>query len=289
MTGYGAGSADARTARIAVEIRGVNQRFLDVKLGLPREYAAWEGELRERVRAVAERGRVDVTVVRTPVAARRRYRVGVREELARAYVQSARKLARTLGVDARVTVADVLRLPELFEVSEAVPSLGPERTALRRALARALAAFDRERRREGAHLARELAGRTRALATIAAAVRARVPAVRAALDTRVRERLEKLASLPELEPERVTQEIVALAERGDITEELVRLESHVDALRAACAGTGEIGKRVEFLLQEVQRELNTIGSKAGDLAINRLVVDGKSEVEKLREQVQNIE
>jgi uncharacterized protein (TIGR00255 family) len=105
----------------------------------------------------------------------------------------------------------------------------------------------------------------------------------------VRERLEKLASLPELEPERVTQEIVALAERGDITEELVRLESHVDALRAACAGTGEVGKRVEFLLQEVQRELNTIGSKAGDLAINRLVVDGKSEVEKLREQVQNIE
>jgi uncharacterized protein (TIGR00255 family) len=289
MTGYGAGAADAPTARVSVEIRGVNQRFLDVKIVLPREYAAWEGEVRERVKASAERGRVDVAVTRTPVAARRRYRVGVREELAARYVAAARRLGRRLGVDGAVTIADVLRLPELFETTEETPRLEPERTALRRALGAALAAFERERKREGAALQRELLGRTATIRTLAARIRARVPAVQEAFAARVRERVARLEGAPELDPQRVAQEIVALAERGDITEELVRLESHLGALVTTLRASGAIGKRVEFLLQEIQRELNTTGSKAADLVVNGLVVDGKGEVEKLREQVQNIE
>ena len=289
MTGYGAGSADAATARVSVEIRGVNQRFLDVKVTLPREYAAWESEVRERVKTAAERGRVDVAVTRTPVAARRRYRIGVREELAAGYVAAARRLRKRLGVSGDVSIADVMRLPELFETSEQTPNLAPERVALRRALSAALRAFERERKREGTALQRELLGRTAAIRRVAAAIRERVPAALEAFNARVRERLARLEGIPDLEPQRVVQEIVGLAERGDITEELVRLDSHLDALAAAFRTTGAIGKRVEFLLQEVQRELNTTGSKAADLAINRLVVDGKAEVEKLREQVQNIE
>jgi uncharacterized protein (TIGR00255 family) len=282
MTGYGAGAADAPTARVRVEIRGVNQRFLDVKIALPREYAAWESELRERVRAAVERGRVDVAVTRAPVAARRRYRIGVREELARAYVDAARRLGRRLGVAGDVSVADVLRLPELFETTEELPALERERAALGRAVATALQAFERERQREGAALQRELLRRTAGLKAIARDIRRRVPTVRTAFDERIRERVARLAGLPELDPQRLTQEIVSLAERADITEELVRLAA---ALRAA----GSVGKRVEFLLQEIQRELNTAGAKAADLVINQRVVDGKAEVEKLREQVQNIE
>jgi uncharacterized protein (TIGR00255 family) len=289
MTGYGAATAEAKTARVTVELRGVNQRFLDVKLALPREYASLEAELRDRVRAVVERGRVDVTIVRAPIAARRRYRVGVREELARAYVIAARRLGARVGVDGGITLADVLRLPELFEVTEETPSLDGERTAARRALATALRAFDRERTREGATLQRELLARTATLRRIAAEIRRRQPAVLEAMGARVRERIERLVGLPDLDPQRVTQEIVALAERGDVTEELVRLESHTAALAATLRARGAVGKRVEFLLQEIQRELNTTGSKAADLGVNRLVVDGKAEVEKLREQVQNIE
>ncbi len=116
-----------------------------------------------------------------------------------------------------------------------------------------------------------------------------MPAAIAALDVKIRERVAKLAATPDLDPQRLTQEIVSLSERGDITEELVRLDSHLAALGATLRAAGPIGKRVEFLLQEVQRELNTAGSKAADLVINGLVVDGKGEVEKLREQVQNIE
>src|SRR5262249_41337372 len=135
MTGFGAGSADAPTARITVEVRGVNQRHLDVRIAGPREYAAWEGDLRDRVRLQVERGRVDVTIGRGAVAARRRYRVALREELAAAYVRAARTLARRLRLRDEVALADVLRLPELFEVVESPPELGRELPALRRALA----------------------------------------------------------------------------------------------------------------------------------------------------------
>ena len=124
MTGYGAGRADAPMARIVVEIRSVNQRFLDVKVATPREYASLEREVRDRVRAVAERGRVEVSITRTPLAGRRRYRVAARLDLARAYVASARALARGLRLPGEVSLAEVLRLPDLFEVFDfADPSL----------------------------------------------------------------------------------------------------------------------------------------------------------------------
>src|SRR5882724_6141928 len=139
MTGYGAGRADAPTARVTVELRSVNQRFLDVKIVAPREYAAWEREVRDRVRAVAQRGRVEVTVARTALAARRRYAVAVRAELARAYVAAARQLGRRLGLAGDVALVDVLRLPDVFEVSEQPPELRGELPALRGALARASA------------------------------------------------------------------------------------------------------------------------------------------------------
>jgi uncharacterized protein (TIGR00255 family) len=127
------------------------------------------------------------------------------------------------------------------------------------------------------------------LRRVTADIRARLPAVRDAYDAKVRDRIARLTGAPDLDPQRLTQEIVTLAERGDVTEELVRLDSHLVALGTTLRAAGAVGKRVEFLLQEVQRELNTTGSKAADLAVNGLVVDGKGEVEKLREQVQNIE
>jgi len=289
MTGYGSGRADAPAARLTVEVRGVNQRFLDVKVAAPREYAAWESELRARVRAQAERGRIELTVTRIPVAAKRRYRVAAQRELARAYVAEARALGRTLGMAGPPTLADVLRLPELLQVSERPPELGAELSALRRAVATALAVFDRERRREGGHLARDMRQRTTALVRTVARIRRRLPQALAALRERVHERVARLLGGIDVDRDRVVHEVVALSERGDITEELVRLDSHLAALAAAVRERGPVGKRIEFLLQEVHREFNTIGSKTADLTIGELVLAAKGEVEKLREQVQNIE
>lgn len=289
MTGYGAGSAEASTARIAVEVRGVNQRFLDVKVSLPREYGAWETTLRDRVRRVVQRGRVEVSVQRQPVAAARRYQVAVRHELARAYVSAARDLARAVGLEASVGLADVLRLPELFEVQERTPDVHDELPALRRALAAALRAFEAERRREGRHLQRDMLARANALKRAAIRMRRLVPRATAALRLQVEERLAKLLGAVTLDPSRVAHEVAVLAERGDLTEEIVRLESHLGALAGALRARGSVGKRVDFLLQEIHRELNTAGAKAQDLTIGALVLDARGEVEKLREQVQNVE
>lgn len=289
MTGYGTASADAAGARVTVDVRGVNQRFLDVRVAAPREYAAFETELRDRVRAVAQRGRVEVTVTRTPVAGARRWAVGVRRELARAYVDAARDLARTLKLDARVTIADVLRLPDLFEVTERAVEPAAELPAVRRALGTALQAFDRERRREGATLARDMRARVAALDRSARAVERRVPEAAAGVRTALAERMARLAGPEGLDPARVAHEVALAAERGDVTEELVRLRSHLGALAAALRSAEPVGKRVEFLLQEIHRELNTTGSKSADLGIAELVLAARGEVEKLREQVQNVE
>jgi uncharacterized protein (TIGR00255 family) len=289
MTGYGAGAADAPSARISVEIRGVNQRHLDVKIAAPREYAAWEAEVRDRVRTRVERGRVDVTVVRTPVTARRRYRVAVREDLARAYVEAARGVARKLGLAGEVGVGEVMRLPELFEVVERAPDLARELPAVKRALGAALTAFDRERRREGRHLRGDMQRRVRALRRLSERIRGRLPQIERQLRKRVEERIMRLGDGVGVDPARLAQELASLAERSDVTEELVRLDGHLAAIDAALRGTAPAGKRIEFLLQEVLRELNTTGAKVSDLAASSLVLEAKGEVEKLREQVQNVE
>jgi uncharacterized protein (TIGR00255 family) len=289
MTGYGAGAAEAPTARVTVEVRSLNQRFLDVRVTAPREFAAFEREVRDRVRAVAERGRVEVTITRSAQAARRRYAVAARLELARAYVAAARDLGRRLRLDGAVSITDVLRLPDLFEVREVPPETRGEHASLTRALTAALRAFDAERRREGAHLQRDMRQRVARLKRITTDVRRRLPTVLAALRRQVEERLVRLVGAADLDRARVAQEVAALAERSDVTEELVRLEAHLTALAAAVAAQGSVGKRIEFLLQEVQRELNTTSAKAGDPHIVDLALAAKGEVERLREQVQNVE
>ncbi len=289
MTGFGTGGAEAPGARLTVEIRGVNQRHLDIKVAAPREYAPWEAEIRDRIRMRVARGRVDVTVMRVPLAAQRRYRVAVREELAAAYVEAARRLGRRLGLAGEVGIGEVLRLPELFEVSERAPEPKRELPALRRALGAAVRAFDAERRREGRHLRRDMQRRVRALVRLAGRLRTRLPQVERAVRRRVEERLARLGDGMGLDPARLAQELAALAERGDVTEELVRLDGHLAALEAALRAPGPVGKRIEFLLQEVLRELNTMGAKASDLATSALVLEAKGEVEKLREQIQNVE
>ena len=289
MTGYGSGTAEAPTARVTVEVRSLNQRFLDVRVTAPREFAAFEREVRDRVRGAAERGRVEVTITRSAQAARRRYAVTARLELARAYVAAARDVGRRLRLDGEVSITDVLRLPDLFEVREVPPETRGEHATLTRALGVALKAFDAERRREGAHLHRDMRQRVTHLKRLTMEIRRRLPAAIAALRQQVEERLVRLVGAADLDRSRVAQEVAALAERSDVTEELVRLEAHLAALAAALAAPGSVGKRIEFLLQEVQRELNTTSAKAGEPHIVDLALVAKGEVERLREQVQNVE
>jgi uncharacterized protein (TIGR00255 family) len=289
MTGFGAASADAPTARLVVEVRGVNQRHLDVRFVGAREFAPWESELRERVRERVERGRVDVTIARVPAPGRRRYTVLVRDDLARAYVAAGRRLRQTLGLEGVLDVRALLAVPDLLEVREDAPDLRRELPALRSALGRALAAFERQRRREGRALQADMRRRIGAIEAVAARVRRELPALDRALAARIHERAGRLLAGVDAEVTRLAAELAQQIDRGDVTEELVRLASHTRALRAALADRDAVGKRIEFLLQEVQRELNTTAAKLADAALVEAVLRAKEDVEKLREQVQNVE
>ena len=287
MTGFGAAEGKTAALTLRAEVRSVNQRHLDVKIVGPREYGELEAELRRGVAQAISRGRVDVFLSRTPTKGIRA--VVVNKKAAAAYVAAWREIARSFDLKDDVTLALLQGRPEIFQAAGADVDPAHEADTLKRVLARALEAHGRERAREGAHLSRDIGAQAKHLRTVVARLRTRSAGIAPLLRARLDERLTVLLGGRGIEPARLAQEAAILAERADVSEEIVRLGSHLDALAGLVKETAPVGKRIEFLLQEINRELNTIGSKAGDLEVTNLVIDGKSAVEKIREQVQNVE
>jgi uncharacterized protein (TIGR00255 family) len=290
MTGFGAARVrlgGQSRGSISVEVKSVNQRFLDLKLSLPREYALWEGDVRKIVQEHVARGRVEVYVGRN-VVGNDRPSIEVDEDLARAYVDQWRRLKRALRLAGDVDLSLLKGVPDLYRVRDAAPALERERPVLVRALTAALRELDRSRLREGKHLASDMRERVRALETLAAAMARRAEAGREDTQRRIAERMRELLE-GKVDQARILQEAAFQAERSDVTEEIVRLRSHLGGLHDLIEAENAVGKRIDFLLQEVQREVNTVASKSSDLRLTQLAVDAKGEVEKIREQVQNVE
>jgi uncharacterized protein (TIGR00255 family) len=290
MTGFGAGRAHLRSpggsGRIAVEVKSVNQRFLDLRFVLPKEYLPFEGDLRKDVEAAVARGRVEVSVSRSVRLPTPKLQVDL--ELARAYVAQWRRLQRQLGLPGQVDLSFLRGVGELFRTVEVPRAPQRELPALRRALAEALRRLDRERRREGRALERDIRRRVKRLEELAAAMEERAAANHEATQQRVAARMRDLLR-GGVDESRLAQEAAFQAERSDVSEELVRLRSHLQGIAELLGKAEPVGKRIEFLLQEVQREVNTVASKASDLRLIHLAVEAKGEVEKIREQVQNVE
>jgi uncharacterized protein (TIGR00255 family) len=291
MTGFGSATArlgsGAQQGSVTVEVKSVNQRFLDLKLSLPKEYASSEGELRGVVQAAVARGRIEVYVSRT--AARDALKVEIDEDLARAYVAEWQRLQRKLKIPGEVDLSFLRGLTEIYRPREpkaATPE--NELAVVRKALEGALKQLDKARDREGKNLESDMRGRIRTLDGLATGMADRVKASLEDTRKRIEERIRELVG-GEADEMRIVQEAAFLAERSDVTEELVRLKSHLAGLLELCGKAEPVGKRIEFLLQEVHREVNTVASKSSDLALTRLAVEAKGEVEKLREQVQNVE
>jgi uncharacterized protein (TIGR00255 family) len=285
MTGYGRGVAEQDGRRVTVEVRAVNHRFLDLKLrGAPLS-PALEEQLAARVRASIERGAVAVSVHLAaaageaaaaridPVAARRAY-------------DALSELATRLGV-AKPDLALVLAQPGVVVSGEAVGG-DPEPQALA-ALDAALAQLDAMRTAEGQALAAELRARLDELAVRRVAIAELAAQLPAQLARRLTERVRRLVEDVEVDPTRLAQEVALLADRADVTEELVRLASHLEQASALLTASGAIGRKLDFLVQEIGRELNTIGSKSAAAEISSAVVDAKAVLEKVREQAQNVE
>ncbi|RMF20327.1 MAG: YicC family protein [Deltaproteobacteria bacterium] len=287
MTGYGAASAEAGGVRLTAEVRSVNHRHLDVKVSAPREYAPWEADIRKAVGARLGRGRVEVSLTRA--AERGPARVVVRQEVAEHYVRAMRDLKRRFSLEGDVDLGLIASRHDVFESVERKSDRRRERELLDRVLDRALAAHVRERTREGMHLRRDMERRVRVLARLRREMVRAARRVGPRMRERMQARLEEVLGADVIDPARLVHEVAIQVDRCDVTEELVRLESHLLSLGGLLREDGPVGKRIEFLLQEVHREVNTIGSKAGDLDLTRLVLDAKAELEKLREQVQNVE
>ena len=286
MTGYGAGTAETADYRVTVEIKAVNQRFLEIAPHMPRAFGAWENDLRDLIRTRVARGKLDV-YVNFEDHSEKRYDVHVNEGLARAYYAALGKVARAL--DAPLT--DGVRMTAAYEgviaVSEQADIAGARAVFLEAAGA-ALAALDAMRCAEGAHIARDFEKRLARLEDQRMQVKEIAPAIVAEYRAHL---MDVLAEFRTVTPDetRIVQEAALYADRVNITEELVRLASHFAQFRAILTEEEPVGRRLDFLLQEINRETNTIGSKVNNAAAQQIVVAMKNEVEKLREQVQNLE
>lgn len=288
MTGFGQASWQGKGRRLVAEVRAVNQRFLDVRLNLPREYQPIEDELRQLVMAAVHRGKVDVVISRAGSSASD-FDVETNEALARASIEAWRRLQRRLGLPGEIDVSFILGRSEFVRVIERRRAADAEFPHVRRLLGQALRAFNRARDREGRTLGRDMGGRVAHLKRIHATLRRRSSALVPELQRRVSERLAVLLGDRKISEERLLQEAALLAERADVTEELVRLASHLERLSALLRQREPAGKPIDFLLQEVHREINTIAAKSADLEVTNLTLGARAEVEKLREQVQNVE
>jgi uncharacterized protein (TIGR00255 family) len=288
MTGYGRGVADHGDARATVDVRAVNHRFLDLKLRGAQLPAALEDAIGARVRGAIERGAVAVAVNLARGGATVAMRIDA-EAADRAYRVLA-KLAGRLALPGP-DLALVLAQPGVVNSDDALDD-GAAATAVSAcvlgALGTALAQLGAMRAAEGAALAIELRARLDELVAVRSQVAALAGSVPQLLARRLLERVKRLTDEIGVDPARIAQEIAIHADRADITEELVRLASHLDQARQLIDGAGAVGRRLDFLVQEIGRELNTLGSKANDAEISRRVVDMKAELERIREQVQNI-
>lgn len=288
MTGFGRGEARTDRGTLQVEIRSVNHRFSEISVRLPRGLALLEGKVREVVQARLSRGKVNVTVGLDGEEAEAG-RLTLNRAAAVRYLGILRQLQEEYGVQGGVDLTGFLNLPDVlaWEREELAEEAGW--SLLQPALEAALADILAMKRREGETLGRDLLGRLDLMAASLERIEAQVPAMVAGLRERIQRRLEDAGSDLEYNRSRLETEVVLFADRSDCTEECMRLRSHVEMFRDLIAAPEAAGRKLNFLLQEMNREANTIGSKALDVSVAREVIGLKEEIERIREQVQNFE
>ena len=288
MTGFGRARAEGPVGAIGVEVRCVNSRHLDVRVRLPRELASLEMDVRKRVSGHFLRGQVDVGI-RLPRELEGTSQVEVDRAAVREYAQAAAALGQELGLDGALSLPDLLALPGVARLKEHEAEPDRLSTAVYEALDVACAAAAAMREREGEALEGELRERLASVSERVDQICERAKDVQDGQRARLERRLANLAPQVEVDPTRLEQELVLYLDRMDITEEMVRLRSHCVQFLETMEQPGAVGRKLEFILQEMGREANTAGSKASDAPIAREVVELKAEFEKLREQVLNVE
>jgi uncharacterized protein (TIGR00255 family) len=288
MTGFGRGESGSAERTWVVEIRTVNHRFLDQRVVLPSAFAALEEHIKKTVASQQDRGRVDISVsLRGETSGGSQLHLDL--NLARQYHACLQEMNTELGLGASIQISDLLTLRNIIAVQEQSPDVEEEWPQLKEALLAALADCACMREREGGSLKEELLQRLNNFAALVGKIEVMVPEVLEQRQQELKNRITKLLEGIDIDPTRLAQETAIMADKADVTEEVVRLASHIDQFRGFMASDESVGRRLDFLLQEFLREVNTLASKISNSAIAHLGVEMKNEIEKLREQVQNIE
>jgi len=283
MTGYGEASQNIKGAKVTVQIRSVNHRHLDLQVRAPREYLSFEEDVRKRVREKISRGRIDLYVNRYAAKGQSR-KLEMDEALVGQYIAGVSQLKKKYKLAGEIGVALLSTIPDVFHVREVEIDSANERDAVLKALSVALKKLEQSREREGAHLRADMESQIGYLREVASGLEAR------AAENGIRLQRGAPANGESGEAgDKEAGEISNVTFKGDINEELVRLKTHVVALARVVREREPVGKRIDFMLQEVNRELNTITSKVPYMPVTQLVLQGKERVEKIREQTQNIE
>lgn len=288
MTGYGRGESEGEGIRCIIELFSVNHRFCDISVRLPKNLLALEVRIRDYLRARIRRGKISVVVSF-------RYLEGYIPEimlnrpLAKRYYEMLNELKDELKLLDEIRLDILMKLPDLFKVTEITEDVEKIWPLVEKALAEAVSGMMEMREREGAFLAKDLKERLRSLFSLSEEVERRCLELREAIPQKLRERVEEILRDVSVDEDRLLAEIALFQERKDATEEIVRFRSHLEQFSKMLDKGSPIGRKMDFLIQEMLREINTLSSKAGEVEISRLVVEMKAELERIREQVQNIE
>jgi len=290
MTGYGRGERAQDGFKVTAELSSVNRKQAEIAVNLPREMEMLEAPLRDLVNRHIARGRVAGRVSLHAASGKAFARQHINVPLAEAYARELAKLAKHLKLTGTVTLDQLVRAPGVFQTDEELAEAEDLWPAVEKAVKQALAALVKMREREGAHLAQDLAARVATMRKCATRVQAQAPQAAVHYREQLNERIKSAGlTTPAPDDERLLKEVVLFADRSDISEELTRLQSHFQQFEDCRKSSEPVGRMLDFLAQEMNREINTIGSKANDALISREVVVLKAELEKFREQAQNVE
>jgi len=288
MTGYGRAEGETTLGKVLVETRSVNHRYCDINIKLPKRLAPFETRIKELIRSQVSRGRIDVSL-KVDSGEEEKVQLTVDLHLAEQYYQALQDLKKNLQLKDKITLEMLAGAKDLITVKEEVVDIDPYWQEMIPILKRSLKEMDEMKRLEGEALAKDLQLRLEKIHQQLEEIKHLFPSSLEGYQKRLHERIRSILAGVEVDANRFHQEVAFLAERADITEEIVRMESHLAQFAPLLEGDEPVGRKMDFLLQEIHREINTVSAKANDAEISQRVVEIKSELEKIREQVQNIE
>lgn len=288
MTGFGAGDAETADFKVHIEVKAVNQRFLETNYHMPYSMNMFENQLTKKIKEYASRGKLDINI-RFQDLRDKAVTVKVDKGLVAAYGQALQEISSQLELSAPVTAAQIASYPDVLKLNEENADLEAVQPVLMQAMEQALESFVAMREAEGQNIQRDLLARIGTLENFVGELEKLAPEIVAAYRQRLENLLREYLAKEDIEESRIIQEVALFTDKVNYTEETVRLRSHFDQFRQIITAGEPVGRKLDFLIQEMNREINTVASKANSAGAAQFVVDVKSEIEKIREQIQNIE